>query len=121
VRAGQGQAGPSTTELLVELRTLRALLTPLLEAAAAEPGSPPLPRRHPGQERPRIPCRRTELADEGGQAEQADEADPAEQTAQADLTQPADQPASEVAGPAEGLIAGEGELLRLADSEEAWW
>lgn len=130
VRAGQGQAGPSTTELLVELRTLRALLTPLLEAAAAEPGSPPLPRRHPGQERPRIPCRRTDPADETAQADRAaqappavpaDEADPAEQPAQADLTQPADQPASEVAGPAEGLIAGEGELLRLADSEEAWW
>jgi hypothetical protein len=121
VRAGHGQGGPSTTELLVELRTLRALLTPLLEAAAAEPASPPLPRRQPGQERPRIPCRRTEPGDEAAQADPAqqaapaDEADPAQQGAQAD------PPASEVAGPAEGLIAGEGELLRLADSEEAWW
>jgi hypothetical protein len=121
VRAGQGQAGPSITELLVELRTLRALLTPLLEAAAGEPGSPPLPRRQPGQERPRIPCRRTEQADEAARADlaehaaQADEADPAEPAAQAD------DPASEAAGPAEGLIAGESELLRLADSEEAWW
>lgn len=127
VRTGQGQVGPSTTELLVELRTLRALLTPLLEAAAGDPAAVPLPRRQPGQERPRIPCRRTEQADEAAQADlaeqaaQADEADPAQQPAQADLTEPADEPASEAAGPAESLIAGEGELLRLADSEEAWW
>jgi hypothetical protein len=130
-RAGQGQAGPSTTEVLVELRTLRALLTPLLEAAAresaspptGEPAPPPLPRRQPGQERPGIPRQRAD------QAEQADQPQPAGQgeqpvSEQADQPEPAEhdeQPASEAAGQAGGLIAGDGELLRLADTEEAWW
>ena len=130
-RAGQGQAGPSTTEVLVELRTLRALLTPLLEAAAREPASSPtgepalspLPRRQPGQERPGIPRQR---ADQAEQADQPEPADRGEQpvSEQADQPEPAEhdeQPASEAAGQAGGLIAGEGELLRLADTEEAWW
>jgi hypothetical protein len=132
-RAGQGQAGPGTMEVLVELRTLRALLTPLLEAAAREPASPPepagepapppLPQRQPGQARPGIPRQRTE------QARQADQPEPADQdeqpaSAQAGQPEPADQdeqPAGEAAGQAGGLSEGEGELLRLADSEEAWW
>jgi hypothetical protein len=107
-RAGQGQAGPGTMEVLVELRTLRALLTPLLEAAGREsasppedePAPPPLPRRQPGQGGPGIPRRRA------GQPEPADQDE---------------QPDSEAAGQAGGLVAGEGELLRLADTEEAWW
>lgn len=125
-RAGQGQAAPGAVEVLVELRTLRALLTPLLEAAAREPASPPagepapppLPQRRPGEERPGIPRQRTEQAKQAGQPEQADRpeqaAEQANQPEQADQDQ---QPATEAAG----LAAGEGELLRLADSEEAWW
>lgn len=137
-RAGQGQAGPGTTEVLVELRTLRALLTPLLEAAAresasppeGEPAPPPLPQRRPGEERPGIPRQRTEQAKQAGQPQQAGQPEQADRTEQADQDEQANQPeqadqggqsASEVAGPAAGLIAGEGELLRLADSEEAWW
>ncbi len=133
-RGGQGQAGPSTMEVLVELRTLRALLTPLLEAAGKEPVSPPLPQRQPGQERPGIPCQRAEQARQAEpaaqpvqQAEQADQADQADQAEQPDQPEPDEQadqdeqPVSEAAGQAGGLIAGEGELLRLADSEEAWW
>ena len=41
---------------------LRALLTPLLEAAGKGPVPPPLPQRQPGQERPGIPCQRAEQA-----------------------------------------------------------
>ncbi len=139
-RAGQGQAAPGTVEVLVELRTLRALLTPLLEAAAREPASPPagepapppagepapppLPQRRPGEERPGIPRQRTEQPKQAGQPQRAGQpeqagrpepaAEQANQPEQADQDQ---QPASAAAG----LVAGEGELLRLADSEEAWW
>ena len=135
-RAGQGQAAPGTVEVLVELRTLRALLTPLLEAAAREPATPPagepapppLPQRRPGEERPGIPRQRTEQAKQAGQAQQAGQPEQADQDEQADQPeqagqdqQPASEAASEAAGPAAGLVAGEGELLRLADSEEAWW
>ena len=31
------------------------------------------------------------------------------------------QAAAQAAGQAGGLLAGDDELLRLADSEEAWW
>ena len=120
-RAGQGQAGPSTTEVLVELRTLRALLTPLLEAAAREPASPRLPQRQPGQERPGIPRHRAEQAERGLLAEQAVLAEQgvlAERVEQPEQVERAGERAGEQAG---GLIAGEGDLLRLADSEEAWW
>jgi hypothetical protein len=131
-RAGQGQAGPGTMEVLVELRTLRALLTPLLEAAGREPVSPPLPQRQPGQERPGIPHQRADQqaepagqpvqqADQADQDEQPDEAAQAAQADQAEQNEQDEQPVSEAAGQAGGLIAGEGELLRLADSEEAWW
>jgi hypothetical protein len=136
-RAGQGQAGPSTTEVLVELRTLRALLTPLLEAAAresapppeGEPAPPPLPRRQPGQERPGIPRQRAGQAERADRAERADQSEPADQGEQpaserADQPEPThqdEQPACEATGQAGGLIAADGELLRLADTEEAWW
>jgi hypothetical protein len=127
-RAGQGQAGPGTMEVLVELRTLRALLTPLLEAAGREPVSPPLPQRRPGQERPGIPRQRAEQARQADQAEpagqpdqQAAQDDQAEQADQNDQDDQDEQPVSEPAGQGAGLVVREGELLRLADSEEAWW
>jgi len=111
-RAGQGQAGPSTTEVLVELRTLRALLTPLLEAAGGEPASPPLPQRRPGQERPGIPRQRGEQAERGEQGEQAERGERGER---------AERAVGGAAGQAGGPIAGEGDVPRLADSEETWW
>lgn len=128
-RAGQGQAGPSTMEVLVELRTLRALLTPLLEAGAVErePVSPPLPQRLPGQQRPGIPRQRTGQDRQAEQPTQpdepapADEVEPADEPEQAGKPEQADPPASAAAGQAGGLSAAEGELQRLADSEEAWW
>ena len=133
MRAGQGQPGPSTTEVLVELRTLRALLTPLLEAAASEPVSPPLPQRQPGQQRPGIPRQRAEQARQAEPVTQPDEVEQADQDEQPEQADPhvqyeqdehADQderPDGEAAGQAGGLITGEDDVLRLADSEEAWW
>jgi hypothetical protein len=125
-------ADPSTTEVLVELRTLRSLLTPLIEATAPQPAVPPLPQRQPGQERPRIPRKRADQP--GGEA--ADQ--PGGEAADQPGGEAAGPQGGETAGPAGGeaaeqadgaaasgqpggLLAGEGELLRLADSEEAWW
>jgi len=106
--------------VLVELRTLRSLLTPLIEATGPQPAVPsslaatgpqpavpPLPRRQPGQERPGIPHQRAhQPGDDVVGATEGTAESTAEGTAE---------------GQENGLLAGEGELLRLADSEEAWW
>jgi hypothetical protein len=103
-----GQAGPSAAEVLGQLRIL---LGPLLTAAEREPSSSPLPQRQPGQERPAIPRRQAGQA--GGPAA-------------GDSGGPAGGSAGELAGgsaggSAGGLLAGDQELLNLAEGEEAWW
>jgi hypothetical protein len=80
---GAGHDGTSAADVLGELRTLRALLGPLLAADGPVSMPPQAQARH-----------------------------------RSASSQPA-QPA----GPrqAAGLLAGNDELLKLADSEEAWW
>jgi hypothetical protein len=123
-----GQAGPTAAEVLGQLRTL---LGPLLTDAEAEPASPPLPQRHPGQERPGIPRRQAgqaaghagePAAEDSGEPAAGDSAGPPAGHSCEPATGPAAGhscgPATESAG---GLLAGDRDLLRLADNEEAWW
>jgi hypothetical protein len=89
---GGGHDGASAADVLGELRTLRALLGPLVATAHApvlQARAQPRPAARPPQAAPRLP-----------------EAAPA----------PLEQARQEA-----GLLAGDDELLRLADSEEAWW
>jgi len=84
---GGGHDGASAADVLGELRTLRALLGPLVATAHA----PVLQARAQPRPAARPP-------------------------------QPAPAPAPlEQARQEAGLLAGDDELLRLADSEEAWW
>jgi hypothetical protein len=99
-----GQAVPDAEEVL---RQLRILLGPLLAAAAPEPAFPPLPRRQPGQVRPGIP---RQLAGRAFGPPGGQEGGPV-----------AGQEDEPPAGRDGGLLAGDGDLLKLADSEEAWW
>jgi hypothetical protein len=88
-----------------------------------------LPRREPGQG-PAIPRRRAEQP-VGAAAVQAAGAAVLAGSAPVlaggapvlagSAVQAGGETAVAVAAPPAGLIAGEGELLRLADSEEAWW
>jgi hypothetical protein len=90
---GGGHDGASAADVLGELRTLRALLGPLVATAHApvlQARAQPRPTARPPRAAPRRPP----------------------QAAPAPLVQ---------ARREAGLLAGDDELLRLADSEEAWW
>jgi len=86
---GGGHDGASAADVLGELRTLRALLGPLVATAHApvlQARAQPRPAARPPQAAPTSTPARPEQARQEA-----------------------------------GLLAGDDELLRLADSEEAWW
>ncbi|MGH3296976.1 MAG: hypothetical protein ACRDP7_34795, partial [Trebonia sp.] len=89
---GGGHDGASAADVLGELRTLRTLLGPLVAATSHEPVLQPRAQHPP--------------------------------TAQHPLTAqhpPTAQPRPDRGPLGAGLLAGDDELLRLADGEEAWW
>jgi hypothetical protein len=91
---GGGHDGASAADVLGELRTLRALLGPLVATAHApvlQARAQPRPAARPPQAAPRLP-----------------------------QAAPAPAPLERARREA-GLLAGDDALLRLADSEEAWW
>jgi hypothetical protein len=91
---GGGHDGANAADVLGELRTLRALLGPLVATAHApvlQARAQPRPAARPPQAAPRLP-----------------------------QAAPAPAPLERARREA-GLLAGDDALLRLADSEEAWW